>query len=83
MSIGWYTTRPERMFVLVPSPVGTNTDAQSRQAALAELSQEYTTAEAGYETSLWLLQALLDDVMYDGGHIRDDDRISIEKGEFS
>lgn len=33
----------------------------SRQAALAELSSDLTSAEAGYETALWLLQALLDD----------------------
>ena len=56
---------------------------QSRHAAIAELQGDFVTAEAGYDTSLWLLQALLDDIMYDGGHIRDEDRSSVEKGEFA
>ena len=39
------------------------------------------SAEGGYESSIWLLQTLLDDVMYEGGCIRDEDRVSIEKGK--
>ncbi|EIW71440.1 hypothetical protein TREMEDRAFT_67767 [Tremella mesenterica DSM 1558] len=51
----------------------------SRVAAIAEMQGEYSAAEVGYETSLWLLQALLDDVMYDPGKIRDEDKLGIEK----
>lgn len=54
---------------------------QSRHAAIAELQGDLTTAEAGYENALWLLMALLDEAMYDGGAIRDEDRASVEKGE--
>ena len=54
---------------------------QSRHAAIAELQGDLVSAEGGYESSIWLLQALLDDVMYDGGHIRDEDRMGVEKGE--
>jgi serine/threonine-protein kinase ULK/ATG1 len=46
---------------------------------MAELQGDFTAAENGYETALWQLQTLLDDAMYDGGSIRDDDRIGIEK----
>ena len=54
---------------------------QSRQAAIAELQGEFVSAEAGYESSLWLLQSLLDDIMYEGGCIRDEDRTGIEEGK--
>ncbi|ODO11320.1 serine/threonine-protein kinase ATG1 [Cryptococcus amylolentus CBS 6273] len=50
----------------------------SRQAAVAELQGELVVAEQGYETSLWLLQVLLDESIYDGGDIPEDDRISYE-----
>jgi serine/threonine-protein kinase ULK/ATG1 len=33
---------------------------QSRQAAMAELQNEFATAEAGYEAALWTLDVLLD-----------------------
>lgn len=49
---------------------------------MAELQGDFTAAENGYETALWQLQTLLDDAMYDGGSIRDDDRIGIEKREY-
>ncbi|WVQ84756.1 serine/threonine-protein kinase ATG1 [Cryptococcus sp. DSM 104549] len=51
----------------------------SRQAAVAELQGDHPTAEQGYETSLWLLQALLDESVYENGRIREDDRITYEK----
>jgi len=52
----------------------------SRQAAMLELQGDFPAAEAGYENALWLLQVLLDDVLYDGGgKIKDDDRVGVEK----
>ncbi|WVQ77554.1 hypothetical protein IAR50_007242 [Cryptococcus sp. DSM 104548] len=50
----------------------------SRQAAVAELQGDLVVAEQGYETSLWLLQVLLDESIYDGGDIPEDDRVSYE-----
>ncbi|WWC92685.1 uncharacterized protein L201_007644 [Kwoniella dendrophila CBS 6074] len=51
----------------------------SRQAAVAELQGDLITAEQGYETSLWLLQVLLDEGVYENGRIRDDDKATYEK----
>ncbi|WRT69818.1 serine/threonine-protein kinase ATG1 [Kwoniella shivajii] len=51
----------------------------SRQAAVAELQGDLLTAEQGYETSLWLLQVLLDEGVYENGRIRDDDKVTYEK----
>ncbi|KAK4686792.1 serine/threonine-protein kinase ULK2, partial [Tremellales sp. Uapishka_1] len=51
----------------------------ARQAAGLELQRDYAGAENGYETALWCLMALLDDVMYDEGTIKEEDRISVEK----
>ncbi|WVR07941.1 hypothetical protein IAU60_004984 [Kwoniella sp. DSM 27419] len=51
----------------------------SRQGAVAELSDDLVTAEQGYETSVWLLQALLDETVYESGRIHDDDRVTYEK----
>jgi serine/threonine-protein kinase ULK/ATG1 len=46
---------------------------------VAELQGDLTAAENGYESALWMLQALLDDIIYDGGSIRDEDRLSVDK----
>ncbi|WVO15011.1 serine/threonine-protein kinase ATG1 [Cryptococcus depauperatus] len=51
----------------------------SRQAASAELQGELFLAEQGYETALWLLQALLDESVYENGRIAEDDRVAYEK----
>jgi serine/threonine-protein kinase ULK/ATG1 len=51
----------------------------SRQSAQAELLGDYAAAEEGYETSMWLLTALLDDIMYDGGRLPDMDRLGFER----
>ncbi|WVQ66178.1 uncharacterized protein L199_004357 [Kwoniella botswanensis] len=51
----------------------------SRQAAVAELQGDLITAEQGYETSLWLLQVLLDEGVYENGRIREDDKATYEK----
>ncbi|ORX37575.1 hypothetical protein BD324DRAFT_641773 [Kockovaella imperatae] len=52
----------------------------SRLAAQAELNGDFVSAESGYESSLWLLQALADNLMYDDGEqLRPEDRASIEK----
>ncbi|WVQ95920.1 hypothetical protein IAU59_003019 [Kwoniella sp. CBS 9459] len=51
----------------------------SRQAAVAELQGDLLSAEQGYETSLWLLQALLDESVYETGRVRDDDKATYEK----
>lgn len=51
----------------------------SRQAAVAELQGDLTTAEQGYETSLWLLQALLDESVYENGSIPDEDKVAYER----
>nr|XP_018260145.1 ULK/ULK protein kinase [Kwoniella dejecticola CBS 10117]OBR82303.1 ULK/ULK protein kinase [Kwoniella dejecticola CBS 10117] len=53
----------------------------SRQAAVAELQGDLITAEQGYETSLWLLQVLLDEGIYGNGKLRDDDKATYEKRE--
>jgi serine/threonine-protein kinase ULK/ATG1 len=58
-------------------------DSQSRQAALAELGKEYVIAESGYESSLWLLQTLLDDIMWDGRKVRDEDKEIIDQRQSS
>jgi len=39
----------------------------------------YAAAETGYENALWLLHVLLDDHFYDGGKIKDEDRVGVEK----
>jgi hypothetical protein len=54
-------------------------DVKSRHAALVELEGGYVAAETGYENALWLLHVLLDDHFYDGGKIKDEDRVSVEK----
>jgi serine/threonine-protein kinase ULK/ATG1 len=47
---------------------------------MAELQGDYTSAEIGYENSLWLLQVLLDDTFYEGGvKMKDDDRLGVER----
>ncbi|WWC73813.1 uncharacterized protein I206_107785 [Kwoniella pini CBS 10737] len=51
----------------------------SRQAAVAELQGDLITAEQGYETSLWLLQVLLDEGVYENGKLREDDKATYEK----
>jgi len=48
---------------------------------LVELEGGYAAAETGYENALWLLHALLDDHFYDGGRIKDEDRVGVEKCE--
>jgi hypothetical protein len=48
---------------------------QSRHAAIAELQGDFQTALMGYDSAVWMLQALLDDVVD-----REEDRGSIEKG---
>jgi serine/threonine-protein kinase ULK/ATG1 len=52
---------------------------QSRQSAQAELLGDLPNAEEGYETAMWLLSTLLDDVMHDGVKLRDDDRAGYER----
>jgi hypothetical protein len=42
----------------------------------------YAAAETGYENALWLLHVLLDDHFYDGGKIKDEDRVGVEKCRF-
>jgi serine/threonine-protein kinase ULK/ATG1 len=51
----------------------------SRQSAQAELLGDLPNAEEGYETAMWLLSTLLDDVMHDGVKLRDDDRAGYER----
>ncbi|KAK8849798.1 hypothetical protein IAR55_005134 [Kwoniella newhampshirensis] len=51
----------------------------SRQAAECELQGELLIAEQGYETSVWLLEALLDESVYENGSMRDDDRATYER----
>jgi hypothetical protein len=46
---------------------------------LVELEGGYAAAETGYENALWLLHVLLDDHFYDGGKIKDEDRVGVEK----
>jgi hypothetical protein len=48
---------------------------------LVELEGGYAAAETGYENALWLLHVLLDDHFYDGGKIKDEDRVGVEKRE--
>ncbi|RSH93147.1 Serine/threonine-protein kinase [Saitozyma podzolica] len=50
-----------------------------RQAACAELRGEYPVAEQGYENAIWLLQSLLDEVMYETGVVPEDEKASVEK----
>lgn len=42
---------------------------------------EYPVAEQGYENAIWLLQSLLDEVMYETGVVPEDEKASVEKGE--
>jgi serine/threonine-protein kinase ULK/ATG1 len=51
----------------------------SRQSAQAELLGDTPAAEEGYETAMWLLLTLLDDIMYDGGRLPDTDRGNFER----
>ncbi|BEJ11706.1 hypothetical protein CspHIS471_0201660 [Cutaneotrichosporon sp. HIS471] len=51
----------------------------SRQSAQAELHGDLPNAEEGYETAMWLLSTLLDDVMHDGVKLREDDRTGYER----
>ena len=46
---------------------------------MVELEGGYAAAETGYENALWLLHVLLDDHFYDGGKIKDEDRVGVEK----
>ena len=48
---------------------------------MVELEGGYAAAETGYENALWLLHVLLDDHFYDGGKIKDEDRVGVEKRE--
>lgn len=52
---------------------------QSRQSAQAELRGDLVVAEEGYETAMWLLSTLLDDVMYDGARLSDTDAQGFER----
>jgi hypothetical protein len=45
------------------------------------LRGEYPVAEQGYENAIWLLQSLLDEVMYETGVVPEDEKASVEKGE--
>lgn len=50
---------------------------------MAELHGELPVAEAGYENALWLLGALTDEAMYEGAGVKEEDKISVEKGKQS
>lgn len=54
----------------------------SRQSAQAELMGDLAVAEEGYDTAMWLLGTLLDDAMYEGAPVRDEDRVLYERREF-
>ncbi|KAL1412572.1 Serine/threonine-protein kinase [Vanrija albida] len=50
----------------------------SRQSAQAELLGDLAAAEDGYENAMWLLDTLLDDAMYEGVKLRNEDRLLFE-----
>lgn len=50
----------------------------SRQSAQAELLGDLVAAEDGYENAMWLLDTLLDDAMYEGVKLRNEDRLLFE-----
>ncbi|KAG8719177.1 Serine/threonine-protein kinase [Ceratobasidium sp. 395] len=51
--------------------------AMMRGAASRELLEDYTTCERDYETALWLLYAIYDDIMQEGNPYKDQDRQTI------
>lgn len=51
----------------------------SRQSAQAELMGDLAVAEEGYDTAMWLLGTLLDDAMYEGVSVREEERILYER----
>ncbi|KAH7337686.1 kinase-like domain-containing protein [Rhizoctonia solani] len=48
-----------------------------RGAASRELLEDYSTCERDYETALWLLYAIYDDIMQEGNPYKDQDRVTI------
>ncbi|CAE6446750.1 unnamed protein product [Rhizoctonia solani] len=48
-----------------------------RGAASRELLEDYATCERDYETALWLLYAIYDDIMQEGNPYKDQDRVTI------
>ncbi|WWD20429.1 serine/threonine-protein kinase ATG1 [Kwoniella shandongensis] len=75
----WAKTRSSDSMLFPDWLVHDKARDMSRQAAVAELQGDLVTAEQGYETSVWLLQALLDESVYENGRIRDDDRATYER----
>ncbi|CAE7232152.1 unnamed protein product, partial [Rhizoctonia solani] len=51
--------------------------ALMRGAASRELLEDYSTCERDYETALWLLYAIYDDIMQEGNPYKDQDRVTI------
>lgn len=51
----------------------------SRQSAQAELMGDLAVAEEGYDTAMWLLGTLLDDAMYEGVPVREEERVLYER----
>ncbi|KAJ1301060.1 hypothetical protein OPQ81_003478 [Rhizoctonia solani] len=51
--------------------------ALMRGAASRELLEDYSTCERDYETALWLLYAIYDDIMQEGNPYKDQDRATI------
>lgn len=52
-----------------------------RGAASRELLEDYATCERDYETALWLLYAIYDDIMQEGNPYKDQDRLTIGRCE--
>lgn len=74
----WAKARSAEQLPFVDRVVHDRARDISRQSAQAELHGDLTSAEEGYETAMWLLSTLLDDVMHDGVKLRDDDRAVYE-----
>ncbi|CAE6514129.1 unnamed protein product [Rhizoctonia solani] len=51
--------------------------ALMRGAASRELLEDYSTCERDYETALWLLYAIYDDILQEGNPYKDQDRVTI------
>jgi hypothetical protein len=54
-----------------------------RGAASRELLEDYATCERDYETALWLLYAIYDEIMQEGNPYKDQDRLTIGRCKLS